>query len=282
MHKTLHFWLSVSLVWMGLSASVCAENFHAQQRVYIGIYADNIEEDLFAEGQVIEDLGREVRVNILRVSGFRQHAFKGCKLPWIPDPQDTHAIPTDELYRLVTEQKQVTLPKSQVVRWERGEQIYWDRDWLKDVYLRWMGDHMGLSEERLTRVAPEVARKMRLPGYEAFLPMAAAHHRSTRIHHGLVAEREQWATGMMTVLDAIETLVQKYPELGETMQDGRVFMDAELGLRGGYFLSRALRKAWEDVEYARRYSDDPVESQKLLDRQKALLKTYGLASLSAR
>jgi hypothetical protein len=279
MHKTLvRFSVFISF-WLGLSPLALAENFHPDQRVYIGIYADNIEEDLFAEGKVVKDLGRDVVVDILRVSGFRQHAFKGCKLPWIPDPQDTHAIPTDELYRLVTEQKQVTLPKSQVVRWERGEQIYWDRDWLKDIYLRWMGDHVGLSQERLTTVAPPVAEKMRLPGVSDFLPMAAAHHRATRIHFGMLAEREDWAKGMMPVLDAIEQLLKKYPELGETITEGKVYFDSEMGLRGGFFLSRAVRKAWEDVAYAVRYTEDADLANRLKARQADLLKRYGLSAL---
>ncbi len=247
-----------------------AKTFMPDQRVFIGVYSDNIEDDVFAEGKVIEDLGKEVKFQVTRVSGHRQHAFKGCALPWIPDPSDEHPLPASEIYDRVKDKGAVViLPESHVLHWEHGRQVYYDRDWLKDIYLRWDADSMGLSHDRID-VAMPVAEKLKMNGFIEFLRLAKPHMKATRNDYAFMEPEAMWAKNMMPVLDELERLFKAYPKLADTAFNGNLYMDGDLGLVGGYFLSKGVKRVALDIEYAIDETNDEALAKKVDERFQGL------------
>jgi len=128
---------------------------------------------------------------------------------------------------------------------------------------------MGLSHDRID-VAMPVAEKLKMNGFIEFLRLAKPHMKATRNDYAFMEPEAMWAKNMMPVLDELERLFKAYPKLADTAFNGTLYMDGDLGLVGGYFLSKGVKRVALDIEYAVDEANDEALAKQLDERFQGL------------
>lgn len=181
--------------------------FEVGERVWIGLYSDNLQEDGYAVGEV-EAVRPDGTLSVIikqLVEGKGRTLYGTCH-PGGTSPLAGAEIIDDRREHLRLRKE---MAPSEVQPWQEGKHEFMDREQLATVFDRWQSDTFGLTSYRL-RLMADKARGLQLPQVAAALELAALEY-DARGEQGFPLPLEVRLGRTAAMLEAVEARLESQP-----------------------------------------------------------------------
>jgi len=244
-------------------------SFQTGQRVWIDLAAVNINDDSYAEGEIIQDSGTD-KVQVMVKSITQSKAFSSgvfCAAP----SQQSNGWESPAVYNVITNQAQ-TFPRHQLMDWTAGYNRFYERqNWLH-TFLKWLDRHPVIERNQILEAGKKAqdrsmndltaVNQLMLAEYDAY--------QTAQFRFYPIAER---LAKLTPVLASIQQLLQRSTELRSAWQPLK--RDPVKLNHSSYtlFMTEAIDKIIQDAHKSRRLLTTPVdETIHAFDQQLSELK----------
>jgi hypothetical protein len=230
-----------------------ASAFEKGQRVWIDLPAININDDAYAEGQVVQDKGED-KLSVLIKSVTTSKAF-ASGVSCTPDTdlgvsaeQTTSTIP--DIDTQLTPNKIQILPRQQLLNWTAGYNRYYDRqNWL-NIFLKWSDNHPVIERDQIL-VVSNIARARNMNDLAQITDLVLENYDAYQTEHFIFYPLPERLTKLIPVLQHVRKLLDASPELLQAWQPQHRSLEKLNHNSYTLFMTQALDKIVEDARKSR-------------------------------
>lgn len=193
--------------------------FNKGQRVWIDIPAININDDAYAEGEVLQDKQLEkVKVYVKSITASQAFA---SGVSCTPDNVGVEKQPTDANVKLVATDllphREQLIPRTQLMNWTEGYNRYYERqNWL-NIFLKWSDNHPVIERDQI-RVTGEIVAARGMQALADVSQIILENYDAYQTEHFIFYPIPERLEKLTHVLQHIKTILHDRPELAAAWQ----------------------------------------------------------------
>jgi hypothetical protein len=232
----------LSTLLLGAFLSQSVEAFDKGQRVWIDLPAVNINDDSYAEGQIIQDAGSS-KLEIFVKSVTISQAFSSgisCA-PNSSSDNWEHAIGS----KLTTNETR-QIPREQVMNWTSGYNRYFERqNWL-NIFLKWSDNHPVIERDQIL-VMSNMVRARNMNDLAQITDVVLENYDAYQTEHFIFYPLPQRIIRLTPMLQHIRKLLDSDPKLLAAWQPKHRSLEALNQSSYTLFMTQAIDKIVSDA-----------------------------------